>query len=183
MGGGDAPDREDRLIRRVAALFLDERSGYGCAETTFAVLKEAFGLPAPLDTAPAMALNGGIAYSGGTCGAMSGAALALGMLADRRIANHAEAKRAARVLTADLLEAFERAFGSTDCRALTGVDLRTDAGHRAFVEAGAWRVACRRQVEFAVTRLAPLADAAVWASRLAAVEGSAGVPLDQAGDS
>ncbi|HEY5628874.1 MAG TPA: C-GCAxxG-C-C family protein [Candidatus Limnocylindrales bacterium] len=175
LGIEDPLGSEDRLRQRVAELFLDERAGFGCAETALAVLKEAFGLPAPLDTGPAMALNGGIAYSGATCGAVTGAALALGMLAQRRIADHAEAKRAARVLTADLLDAFEREFGATGCRALTGADLRTEAGHRAFIEAGAWRVGCRRQVEFAVTRLAPLTDAAQWATRLAALGGPEGI--------
>jgi hypothetical protein len=88
--------------------------------------------------------------------------MAIGQLAASRIADHREAKRAARELTADLLVAFEAAFGATTCRTLTGVDLRTEAGHRAFIEGGAWRDGCMRQVELAVTRLAPLADADAW---------------------
>jgi C_GCAxxG_C_C family probable redox protein len=142
---------------RARALFLDAANTHGCAETAYVVLKEAFGLPDPGDSAPAMALNGGIAYSGSTCGAITGAALAVGQLAASRIPDHREAKRAARAVTAELMREFEAAFGATTCRALTGVDLSTEEGHRAFIEGGAWRDGCRRQVEMAVERLAPLA--------------------------
>jgi C_GCAxxG_C_C family probable redox protein len=148
--------------RRARALFLDDTNQYGCAETTYLVLKEALGLPRPGDGAAAMALNGGVAYSGSMCGAVTGAALALGELAAGRVADHREAKRVARELTADLLRAFEAEFGATTCRALTGEDLRTEEGHRAFIERGAWRDGCMRQVEMAVGRLAPLRDDGTW---------------------
>ena len=48
--------------------------------------------------------------------------------------------------------------GALDCRDLTGYDLRAPGQHDAFVAAGVWRELCMRQVEFAVTRMAPLAD-------------------------
>jgi C_GCAxxG_C_C family probable redox protein len=151
---------------RARALFLDDANTYGCAETAFVALKEAFGLPDPGDSGAAMALNGGIAYSGSTCGAITGAALAVGELAASRIEDHAAAKRAARTITADLAARFEAAFGATTCRGLTGVDLSTEAGHRAFIEGGAWRDGCMRQIEMAVGELAPLADEATWRERV-----------------
>jgi len=150
---------------RIAELFLGA-AGNGCAETAFVVLKEAFGLADPESSAAAMALNGGIAYSGGTCGAVTGAALAVGLLAEGRIADHPAAKSAARRLTAETLRAFEAEFGSSQCRALTGFDLRTEAGHRRFIEDGAWRVGCTRQIEFVVANLAGLANESAWRARL-----------------
>ena len=150
--------RAETARARARALFLDDANTYGCAETTLMVLAEAYGLPDAADTAPAMALNGGIAYSGATCGAITGAAMAVGRLTASRISDHGDAKRATRTVTADLLAAFEAEFGATTCRALIGVDLRTDEGHRAFIESGTWRDGCMRQIEMAVARLAPLAD-------------------------
>lgn len=164
-GGGAAAsvaNVADVAGRRARELYLDDANVHGCAETAFVVLKEAFGLPDAADSSAAMALNGGVAYSGATCGAVTGAAMALGQLAASRIGDHREAKRAARELTADLLVAFEAEFGASTCRALTGVDLRAEAGHRAFIEGGAWRDGCMRQLELAVTRLAPLADPNAW---------------------
>lgn len=171
MGIEDSADRaadpaSNAAARRARELYLDDANTHGCAETAFVVLKEAFGLPDAADSSAAMALNGGVAYSGATCGAVTGAAMALGQLAASRIADHNEAKRAARELTADLLVAFEAEFGATTCRALTGVDLRTEAGHLAFIEGGAWRDGCMRQVELAVTRLAPLADPVAWVAAM-----------------
>lgn len=141
-------------MRRARELFLDDANTYGCAETTLAVLQEVFGLPDPTDASAAMALNGGIAYSGATCGAITGAAIAIGRRAASQIPDHREAKRVAREETARLLAAFEAEFGATTCRALTGVDLATDEGHAAFIESGAWRNGCMRQIEMVVARLA-----------------------------
>lgn len=163
---------EGAAVERARELFLDDRNLHGCAETTFVVLAEAFDLSAGADPAAAMALNGGVAYSGGTCGAITGAALAVGLLAGRRIADHAAAKRAARLVTARLIDEFAGEHGAVECRRLVGVDLRTKAGHRAFIESGAWRDGCMRQIEFAVRRLAPLADEEAWAGALRDLEAS-----------
>jgi C_GCAxxG_C_C family probable redox protein len=162
--------RREDAVETARRLFLDERNLYGCAETTFVVLKAAFGLEDPADPSPAMALNGGVAYGGGTCGAISGAALALGMLAGRRIADHGHAKRVARELTVELMDAFRAAHGAVDCRDLLGVDLRAPGAHEAFIAGGAWRDRCMAQIEFAVARTAPLADAATWWDAVARIE-------------
>jgi len=147
---------------RARELFLDEANTYGCAETVFIVLKEAFELPAADDASAAMALNGGLAYRGGACGAITGAALAVGQLAARRSHDHRAAKSAARQVIAGLMADFTSRFGSTACRELTGVDLATEAGHRQFIESGAWRDGCMRQIEWGVGRLAPLAGQGEW---------------------
>ncbi len=160
----------DETGERARELFLDDRNTYGCAETTLVVLKEAFGLPDAADSSAALALNGGIAYSGSTCGAVSGAALAVGMLAGRRIPDHRAAKRVARLVTADLLGAFEAEFGTSACRELIGQDLRTEAGHRGFIDSGIWRDRCMRQIEMAVARLAPLGDDAAWDAAVDALQ-------------
>lgn len=155
-------DRAATARARARELFLDDANSYGCAETALVILSDAFGLPDAGDSSAAMALNGGIAYSGSTCGAITGAAMAVGRLAAARIDDHAVAKRVARTLTAELIAEFEATFGASTCRALTGADLTTDEGHRAFIESGAWRDGCMRQLELAVARLAPLRDERAW---------------------
>ena len=149
-------------VEMARRLFLDDSNTYGCAETVFVVLKAAYDLPESADSSAAMALNGGLAYSGGPCGAISGAAMAVGLLAARRISDHREAKQVARRITARLMDEFGEAHGSTDCRDLIGLDLRTDAGHRQFIASGIWRDRCMAQIEFVVGRLAPLAEVAAW---------------------
>ncbi|NJD28552.1 MAG: C_GCAxxG_C_C family protein [Chloroflexi bacterium] len=148
--------------RAVRSRFLAPGNPYGCAESTLITLQEQFGLPDERDGAAAMALNGGVGYSGGTCGAITGAALALGRLAAERIPDRREAKRVARELTGRVIDEFQATFGALDCRTLTGVDLRAPGGHDAFIAAGQWRVDCLRRLELVVAHLAPLADPEAW---------------------
>jgi hypothetical protein len=156
--GGDAAAAAVALARTI---YLDERHPYGCAETSYMVLLTAFGLD-PGDAGAAMALNGGIAYSGGPCGALTGAAIAVGRLAERRIGDHARAKRVAREIVAEAMACFRVEHGAVDCRDLIGVDLQAPGGHDAFLASGSWRDGCMRQIESVVRRLAPLTDQGIW---------------------
>jgi len=139
--------------------FLDDANTFGCAETTLAVLREAFGLPDTDAAAAALALNGGIAYTGAMCGALTGAALALGELAARRISDRHLAKGAARSSVQALIDEFDDTFGAVDCRALIGQDLRAPGAHDAFIASGIWRDRCMTQIEFAIRRSIVAADA------------------------
>lgn len=147
---------------RARELFLDDANTYGCAEVALVVLQEQLGLPDPGDSSPAMALNGGVAYSGGICGAITGASLAVGRLAGFCFPDHARAKTEARGLVQDLLAAFTDEFGSVDCRRLTGYDLAAPGGHEAFIADGTWRVNCLRQIEYAIDQTARLLRRARW---------------------
>lgn len=155
------------LEQRVRELFLDDANTFGCAETALIALQEHFGLPDSGDSSAAMALNGGIAYTGGMCGAVTGAALAAGRQAGRLIPDHSRAKGAARELTQALIVDFAARFGAVGCRELSGYDFMKPGEHHAFIESGFWREACLRQIIFAVERTSHLAAAADWAPEAA----------------
>jgi C_GCAxxG_C_C family probable redox protein len=127
-----------------------------------------------MNPAAAVALNGGVGWSGGMCGALTGAALAVGMLAERRIVDHATAKRVAREIVAATIEAFRAEHGAVDCRVLIGCDLRAPGGHDAFFASGAWRDGCLRQIETVVGRLAGLAEPVAWDAAVRRVEAASG---------
>jgi hypothetical protein len=74
---------------------------------------------------------------------------------------------------AGLIEEFRAEHGSIDCRDLIGFDLRAPGQHEAFIAGGTWREKCMRQVEFAVTRMAPLADEDTWAAAVQDLDASA----------
>ncbi len=152
-------------VARARHLCLDEETGFGCAEGTYAALQEHFELNNTSDSTEAMALNGGIAYSGGICGALTGAALALGLLAGARLPDRPEAKRAARDLLQKLMAEFTTEHGSTQCRDLTGFDLASD--HDGFLASGIWETGCQAQIEFVIRRIAPLTDPKAWDAALA----------------
>lgn len=158
---------DERAVELARSLFLRDDNYYGCAETALVALQFLFDLPEPDDSSPAMALNGGFAYSGGVCGALSGAALALGSLAEQRIADHKVAKRTARVLVQELMADFRAEFSSCDCRDLIEYEISVPSQHDAFLRSGVWRDTCMRQIEFSVRRLHSLADPDVWKAKMA----------------
>lgn len=153
---------EQQAIELARATFLTEENIYGCAETTLVVLQQAFGLPEATDSSPAMALNGGVAWRGGICGAISGAAMAVGRLAGQRIADHKEAKRVARGIIASLMEDFVHKHGGVNCSDLIGLDITTEEGHAAFIEGKVWHSLCMDQIAFTLCRLVSLADEGTW---------------------
>ena len=153
--------RED-AIAQADAYYLDDDHPYGCAETVFMTLKGIYGLDGPTDASAAMAFNGGIAYSGGTCGAITGAAMAIGMLAEQRLPDHQRAKAVSRELVRKTMVAFEAEHGALDCRTLIGYDLQAPGEHQAFIDSGIWREACVAQIRMVLSQLAELADREVW---------------------
>lgn len=149
---------EHEAVDLARACFLTEENTHGCAETTLIVLQHVYGLPNAKDSSPAMALNGGVAWSGGPCGALTGAAMAVGRLAAQRIDDHKEAKGVARGIVARLMSDFQAEFGHTDCRDLIGLDISSEEGHAAFIEAQLWHTVCMDQIEFVIRRLVGLAE-------------------------
>ena len=149
---------EQEAVELARAYFISEDNTYGCAETTLIVLQQAYGLPNAADSSPAMALNGGVAWSGGPCGAITGAAMAVGRLAAQRIADHKEAKGMARGIVAQLMAEFRAEYGHTDCRDLIGFDISSKEGHTAFIEGQVWHTVCMDQIEFVIGRLIGLAE-------------------------
>ena len=169
-----ASQLSEAAVAQADALYLDDAHPYGCAETAFMTLKGVYGLDDPADPAAAVALNGGLAYSGGPCGAITGAALAVGLLAEQRIADHQQAKTVARELVHGAMEAFQAEHGAVDCRELIGYDLRAPGQHQAFVDSGLWRERCAGQIRTVVGHLAPLADGATWNRAVAEIEAAGG---------
>jgi len=159
----------DQSIDKARAYFLSEAHIYGCAETTCVVLQEAFGLPNATDASAAMVLNGGVAWRGGICGVVSGAAMAVGRLAEQRVTGHKNAKRVARQIIDRFIDAFEAVYGSADCRDLIGQSIHSDQDHTAFIESELWRDVCMRQIEFAVQKLCPLYNEQIWRETVRAI--------------
>lgn len=157
---------EQEAIELARATFITKENIYGCAETTLIVLQQAFGLADATDSSPAMALNGGVAWRGGPCGAITGAAMAVGRLAGSRIADHKQAKRVARGIIAQLMADFRAEYGQTNCRDLIGLDISSKEGHAAFIESQIWHTVCMNQIEFSLRRLVTLQDDRVWQQTL-----------------
>lgn len=119
----------EEAVRRSRELFA---SGYFCAESVLMAVAEELGAECRFIPRVATGFCSGLARTSGLCGAAGGAILALGMAAGR---DSAEASvEPVYELVRELLGGFESRFGSTTCIGLTGCDLGTDDGQRAFLE-------------------------------------------------
>jgi len=105
------------ITERARELFDSKQ--HNCAESVFMALNEALDGGLTPETAKRIAtgLGGGLGATGGTCGALTGGVLAIGLIAasDDAIAR----KKTIYPLAADLQDRFRERFGSSDCRDLT----------------------------------------------------------------
>lgn len=110
----------DVVIRRIRerARELFDSKEYNCAESVFMALNEALNGGLAPETARRIAtgFGGGLGASGGTCGALTGGVLALGLLAECDPA--VLRKKTIYPLAAGLQDRFRERFASSDCRDL-----------------------------------------------------------------
>ncbi len=89
---------------------------------------------------------GGLARTGGLCGAVSGAVMAISLFYGRRSPD--EPMEQCYVPVRKMIERFEQKFGSANCRELTGLDLGTEEGRKKFRSDG-WIDRCANFTEAA----------------------------------
>lgn len=134
-------------VERARELFAVE--GYNCAMAVMSALLEPAGVD-PLDyLALAAPFGAGIAREGLTCGALTGAVLALGMLKGPKGYSNREAKEEAYRLCAPVVKAFEKRMGSALCADITGVDIATPEGRERMRELRILETKCVPAVELA----------------------------------
>lgn len=88
----------------------------------------------------ASSFGGGIGNTGAVCGAVVGAAMAIGL----KLGRGDTMEEALRNLTAtgEFRRRFESETGNINCRELTGVDLSTEEGIKQFMESDTPRTVC-----------------------------------------
>jgi len=119
----------EQATRRSRELFA---SGFYCAESVLMAIAESRGIRSEWIPKIATGHCSGVARTRGTCGAVNGAIMGISLVTGRSSAD--EKVDETYVLVRKLLEEFEKRFGSTNCRDLTGCDLGTPEGQKFFKE-------------------------------------------------
>lgn len=122
-------------------------SGFNCAESVALAVCQALGLDTSLLPRMATGFGGGIAGSGATCGALVGAIMAVGLMYGRNTPE--DDRRRPYAISQRIYSAFEQEMGSTQCRQLTGLDLRTPEGYRQLFTSGVHERVCAKAVALA----------------------------------
>jgi C_GCAxxG_C_C family probable redox protein len=128
-------------------------NGYNCAQSVFAVLAPDLGLDK--DTAMKMAspFGSGIAYMQDTCGAVTGALMALGLKYGKGENGTTKDKERAYELSKQFIEAFRRTTGGSVCcrQLMDGLDMSTSEGMEEIRKRDLFRQRCSKQVANSVS--------------------------------
>ena len=125
-------------------------AGFSCSQAVFSAFAEDLGLDRDTVLKISTAFGGGIAGMGLTCGAVTGALMAIGA----RYGRIDPADEAAKQKTYDLAREFARRFtgmhGSIACRDLLGYDISAPEGKQQAEAEGLFKTRCPRLVADAV---------------------------------
>ncbi|RPH29775.1 C_GCAxxG_C_C family protein [bacterium] len=97
------------------------KSGYNCAESVLKAVAETAETGIDNPQRFATAFGGGIARQGYVCGCLSGAAMAVGLLAGRSAPDDVAGKERVYAAVARLFEKFKAQAGAVDCRDISGL--------------------------------------------------------------
>ena len=124
--------------------------GYSCAQAVFSALAERWKIDAEVSLRVSAGFGGGIARSAGTCGCVTGAIMALGLMQEGvdPTANRAQKEQTYQVCR-QFMRTFQERNGSTLCSELLGCDISTPEG-QAVHRQGMHRALCTKLVRDAV---------------------------------
>lgn len=145
----------DEAVAKALAQFLDRPDANHCAPATIIALQEAYDLPGG-DLLPwiAAGFRGGVCL-GEICGALSGAVMALGLMAYQVLEpkTNRQQKIACSAVTPyvqDLSYCFNRNFGSIHCGVLTHLFEKTPEEAEIEIRTRLGKEVCRHFVEYVV---------------------------------
>jgi C_GCAxxG_C_C family probable redox protein len=118
------------------------KQGFSCSQAVLAAFSESLGLDREKALRISQSFGGGMASLGMTCGAVTGAMLAIGLKYGRTRPEDDEAKQKTYRLVRELLRRFKDRHGSIVCRDLIGVDLSAPDGHELGAERGVFANLC-----------------------------------------
>jgi len=128
-------------------LFL---SGYNCAQSVLLSFADDLKFSKELAQKMAAGFGGGMGKQQGTCGAVTGAIMVLGLLKGEEVNNNDELKTASYGSVKELSRDFVAAYKTTQCRELIGCDLNTPEGAAKFKEEKIMETVCADCVRKAV---------------------------------
>jgi len=147
---GMATDYLD-AVDRAEALF---REGFSCSQAVLMAFAPGLGMDERQAALVASAFGGGVARHGWTCGALTGALMAVGLHAGHASAQDTATKDELYARVQALVVRFEDRHGATACRQLTGADMLDPAARQAAADRGVFKTLCPQLVHTAATLVA-----------------------------
>jgi len=118
-------------------------SGFSCSQAVFTAFSDGYGLDRENALKLSQALGGGMAHLGFTCGAVTGAFLAIGLRFGRSRAEDLAAKEKTYAVMTEFVRRFRARHGQDlSCPGLIGTDLATPNGFKAAVDRNLFQTRC-----------------------------------------
>jgi C_GCAxxG_C_C family probable redox protein len=132
-------------------------NGFNCAQSVFVVFGPEYGLSTDQSLKVACAFGGGMGRQQQTCGAVTGALMALGMKYGKADNDPEEMKKLTYDKTFSFFNEFEKQFGSTNCRTLlNGLDMNNADDMQRISKGDLFKTLCPKYVSGAVNILEEL---------------------------
>jgi C_GCAxxG_C_C family probable redox protein len=126
----------------------DERfARFNCAQTVFSLFAGEVGIDETTAFKIASTFGGGMS-SGGTCGAVTGALMVMGMKYGHSTSDP-DAKANTKILVKKFNDRFKEQYGALTCKELLGYDTSTPEGADAAHAAGVFDTRCPRYIKSA----------------------------------
>jgi C_GCAxxG_C_C family probable redox protein len=128
----------------------DFKKGFSCSQAVLAALSGPLGLDRERALKISQSFGGGMARLGLTCGAVTGALMAIGLKYGRTRAEDEGAREKTYALVRDFIGQFKARHGSIVCNDLIGADMSTAEGHDQAAARGVFELLCPKYVRDAV---------------------------------
>jgi C_GCAxxG_C_C family probable redox protein len=122
-------------------------TGFNCAQAVFSTFSEELGLEKEKALKIASSFGAGMAHLDETCGAVTGAFMALGLKYGRFKVEDVAAKEKTYSLIREFTGRFVELHGSVKCTGLIGYNLSTEEGLKKATEEKRFRTHCPKYVE------------------------------------
>jgi C_GCAxxG_C_C family probable redox protein len=126
------PERADQLFQQ----------GFNCAQSVACTFAEDLDADRGLTLRLATGFGGGMGHTGGTCGALTGAFMALGLAFGMEESTDQAAKQKTYALVAEAAKRFRAQAGATSCPDLLGLDIGTPEGMQTARDRDLFKTRC-----------------------------------------
>lgn len=133
-------------------------SGYNCAQSVLLAFGDMYGYDRKILEALSQGFGGGMGRMQRTCGAVTGAFMAIGLFADMKIQDDSERQERTRELIRDFHSRFLSEHRYSECIELIGYDVNTPEGQEKFSQPERKERICDPCVASAVNILNELFD-------------------------
>ncbi len=126
------------------------RTGFNCAQSTFLPFTRDYNIDENHALKLATGFGAGMVYRGETCGAVTGAMMAIGLKYGRSIASDEQSREKTYQLINAFYDEFKKQNGSIICKELLGIDISTQEGKMKAGKEGLFQNLCPMLVKSAV---------------------------------